>query len=65
MAELRPARTRVLMVFPRFNANSFWNFEEACEVKGAKAAAALGLITLAAMLPLSWSFNSSTATPTP
>ena len=46
---------RVLLVFPRFNDNSFWSFKDACEVWGAKCPAPpLGLITLAAMLPAHW-----------
>ena len=46
---------RVLMVFPRFDANSFWCFKEPAELHGAKySAPPLGLITLAAMLPASW-----------
>ena len=45
----------VLMVYPRFNANSFWNCAKTCEVVGAQyPAAPLGLITVAAMLPESW-----------
>jgi radical SAM superfamily enzyme YgiQ (UPF0313 family) len=51
------ARTapRVLLVFPRFNANSFWSFKEPARLRGAKASAPpLGLITLAAMLPAAW-----------
>ena len=45
----------VLMIYPRFSAKSFWNFEEACELVGAKyPAAPLGLITVAALLPSSW-----------
>ena len=48
-------RCHVLMVFPRFNANSFWNYEATCEMTGARyPAAPLGLITVAAMLPTSW-----------
>ncbi|MDB5512866.1 MAG: B12-binding radical protein [Enterovirga sp.] len=47
--------TRVLLVFPRFNPNSFWSFKDACEVWGAKCTAPpLGLITLAALLPQRW-----------
>ena len=43
---------RVLMVYPKFIPNSFWNYTEACELVGAKyPAAPLGLITVAAMLP--------------
>jgi radical SAM superfamily enzyme YgiQ (UPF0313 family) len=45
----------VLMVFPRFNPNSFWSLAPACEVWGARCPAPpLGLITLAAMLPPAW-----------
>jgi radical SAM superfamily enzyme YgiQ (UPF0313 family) len=54
----RPPRSNscnVLMVYPRFMADSFWNFSEACELVGAKyPAIPLGLITVAAMLPKSW-----------
>jgi radical SAM superfamily enzyme YgiQ (UPF0313 family) len=50
-----PAQTRVLLVFPRFTADSFWSFKEACEIWGAKCTAPpLGLITLAALLPETW-----------
>src|SRR5216684_4138565 len=46
---------RVLMVYPKFIPNSFWNYTEACELVGAKyPAAPLGLITVAAMLPNDW-----------
>ncbi|WP_342166734.1 B12-binding domain-containing radical SAM protein [Methylobacterium sp. SD21] len=46
---------RVLLVFPKFYENSMWNFKEAMEIQGARAAAPpLGLITLAAMLPEAW-----------
>ena len=46
---------RVLLVFPRFNPNSFWSFKDACEIWGAKCTAPpLGLITLAALLPQTW-----------
>ncbi len=46
---------KVLMVFPLFNANSFWNYTEACDLAGAHyPAAPLGLITVAALLPKSW-----------
>ena len=49
------APCNVLMVFPRFNANSFWNYQATCEMVGAKyPAAPLGLITVAAMLPPEW-----------
>ena len=43
---------RVLMLYPKFVPNSFWNYTEACKLVGAKyPAAPLGLITVAAMLP--------------
>ena len=46
---------RVLMVYPRFSAATFWNFSVACELVGARyPAAPLGLITVAAMLPPHW-----------
>ena len=45
----------VLLVYPRFAADTFWNFAETCALFGAKyPAAPLGLITVAAMLPPSW-----------
>lgn len=48
-------RTRVLMVHPRFNPGSFWNYSRTCELVGAKyPAPPLGLITVAAMLPPEW-----------
>ncbi len=48
--------TRVLLVFPRFGASSFWALRDVCAVWGAKCPAPpLGLITVAALLPSSWS----------
>lgn len=45
----------ILLVYPRFAADTFWNFAETCALFGAKyPAAPLGLITVAAMLPPSW-----------
>src|SRR6204780_3219043 len=45
----------VLMIYPRFTSESFWNFSEACELVGARyPAIPLGLITVAALLPKSW-----------
>jgi len=50
-----PSSCRVLLVAPRFSGQSFWNFEAACEVYGARfPAPPLGLITVAALLPSSW-----------
>ncbi|GLS44183.1 radical SAM superfamily enzyme YgiQ (UPF0313 family) [Methylobacterium brachythecii] len=49
------AATRVLLVSPKLNPNSFWGFEAASALRGAKCLAPpLGLITLAAMLPSHW-----------
>ena len=45
----------VLLIYPRFNGPSFWNYTIICEMMGARyPAAPLGLITVAAMLPPSW-----------
>ncbi len=46
---------RVLLVFPRFFADTFWSFRVTCEVVGVRhPAPPLGLITVAAMLPSTW-----------
>ncbi|WP_119632043.1 B12-binding domain-containing radical SAM protein [Methylocaldum marinum] len=45
----------VLLIYPRFRSESFWNYPEACELVGARyPAAPLGLITVAALLPREW-----------
>ena len=45
----------VLMIYPRFTADSFWNYRAACDLVGARyPAPPLGLITIAALLPKSW-----------
>jgi radical SAM superfamily enzyme YgiQ (UPF0313 family) len=50
-----PSTCNVLLVAPRFSGQSFWNFEAACEVYGARfPAPPLGLITVAALLPPTW-----------
>ena len=49
------SQPRVLMIFPKFNPNSFWNFTEACRLYGARCVAPpLGLLTVAALLPRHW-----------
>lgn len=49
------AQTRVLLVFPRFNQNSFWSLRAACDIYGVRCPAPpLGLITVAALLPSGW-----------
>ena len=46
---------RVLLIYPRFVSETFWNFAEACELMDARyPAAPLGLITVAALLPPHW-----------
>jgi radical SAM superfamily enzyme YgiQ (UPF0313 family) len=48
----------VLLVYPRFVGDSFFNFRAACEAIGRRCAAApLGLITVAALLPPEWSLR--------
>jgi radical SAM superfamily enzyme YgiQ (UPF0313 family) len=45
----------VLMIYPKFSSNSFWNYAATCDLAGAKyPAAPLGLITVAALLPPGW-----------
>src|SRR5260370_31852135 len=47
--------TRCLLVSPRFSEFSYWNYREVCELFGARyAAAPLGLVTVAALLPQEW-----------
>ncbi|WP_029058704.1 B12-binding domain-containing radical SAM protein [Stappia stellulata] len=50
------ASVNVLLLYPQFQAGSFWNYKATCELVGAKyPAPPLGLITVAAMLPDHWS----------
>jgi radical SAM superfamily enzyme YgiQ (UPF0313 family) len=50
-----PRRCNVLLLYPLFVADSFWSFAESCNLMGVRRPAApLGLITVAAMLPSSW-----------
>jgi radical SAM superfamily enzyme YgiQ (UPF0313 family) len=47
--------TRALLVYPEFRSSSFWNYQETCELVGARyPAAPLGLCTVAALLPSDW-----------
>ena len=47
-----------LLIYPSFDANTFWNFKRTSEVFGAKyPASPLGLITVAALLPRTWSIR--------
>jgi radical SAM superfamily enzyme YgiQ (UPF0313 family) len=48
----------VLMVFPRFNPNSFWDLQPVCDIWGARCPAPpLGLMTVAALLPRQWTIR--------
>lgn len=48
----------VLMVYPRFGDDSFWNYSITAELLGARyPTIPLGLITLAALLPENWSIR--------
>src|SRR2546425_7197501 len=54
----RSTTCNVLMVYPRSNTSSFWNYKATWELVGAKSPAApLGMITVAAMLPKSWTIR--------
>ncbi|HEX9155130.1 MAG TPA: radical SAM protein, partial [Nitrospira sp.] len=45
----------MLLIYPKFASETFWNFAEACELMGARyPAAPLGLMTVAALLPSQW-----------
>jgi radical SAM superfamily enzyme YgiQ (UPF0313 family) len=47
-----------LLIYPRFEADTFWSFRRTSEVFGAKhPASPLGLITVAALLPKAWSIR--------
>jgi hypothetical protein len=46
---------KVLMIFPRFCAESFWNYVDTCKLLNVRyPAAPLGLMTVAALLPAHW-----------
>jgi len=53
-----PMGPNVLLIFPRFNQNSFWSLRAACEIYGVRCPAPpLGLITVAALLPRDWNLR--------
>jgi radical SAM superfamily enzyme YgiQ (UPF0313 family) len=55
---MAPTTPNVLMVFPKFNPNSFWNLQPVCDIWGARCPAPpLGLITVAALLPQHWNIR--------
>ena len=50
-----PHHRNILLVYPRFSNDSFWNYRKSCEVVGARyPTIPLGLITVASMLPPHW-----------
>ena len=53
--DLFTAKTKCLLVQPKFSCHSFWNYTDVCKIAGAKyPAPPLGLLTVAALLPASW-----------
>ncbi|MFA5727696.1 MAG: hypothetical protein WC886_08655, partial [Saccharofermentanaceae bacterium] len=58
MKNLFDGATKCLLVQTKFSAFSFWNYQDVCEIVGAKyPAAPLGLLTVAALLPQHWTFK--------
>lgn len=58
MKDLFNSVTKCLIVQTRFSAYSFWNYQEVCDIVGAKyPATPLGLLTVAALLPQHWVFK--------
>ncbi len=50
--------SNVLMIFPRFNQDSFWSLQAVCDIRGARTPAPpLGMLTLAALLPDHWNIR--------
>jgi radical SAM superfamily enzyme YgiQ (UPF0313 family) len=49
------AKTKCLLIQPKFSSHSFWNYTDVCKIAGARyPAPPLGLLTVAALLPASW-----------
>jgi radical SAM superfamily enzyme YgiQ (UPF0313 family) len=47
-----------LIIQSKFSSYSFWNYQEVCDIVGAKyPAAPLGLLTVAALMPQHWTFK--------
>jgi len=58
LKDLFSGSTKCLLVQTKFSAFSFWNYQDVCDIVGAKyPAAPLGLLTVAALLPQHWSFR--------
>jgi radical SAM superfamily enzyme YgiQ (UPF0313 family) len=58
MKDLNGEHTKCLLVQTKFSGFSFWNYQEVCDMVGAKyPASSLGLLTVAALLPQHWIFR--------
>ncbi len=58
MKDLHGGHTKCLLVQTKFSTFSFWNYQEVCNIVGAKyPAAPLGLMTVAALFPQQWIFR--------
>ena len=58
MQDLYSGQTNCLLVQTKFSGFSFWNYQEVCNLAGAKyPATPLGLLTVAALLPQHWTFR--------
>ncbi len=58
MKDLLNNATKCLLVQTKFSAFSFWNYQDVCQIVGAKyPAAPLGLLTVAALFPQHWTFR--------
>ncbi len=58
MRDLFTGPTKCLLVQTKFSAFSFWNYQDVCDIVGARyPAAPLGLLTVAALLPQQWTFR--------
>ncbi len=58
MKDLFSEHTKCLLVQTKFSGFSFWNYQDVCDIVGAKyPAAPLGLMTVAALFPQHWIFR--------
>jgi len=58
LKDLFSGSTKCLLVQTKFSAFSFWNYQDVCDIVGAKyPAAPLGLLTVAALFPQHWIFR--------
>ncbi len=58
MSDLYEGSTKCLLVQTKFSTFSFWNYQDVCDIVGARyPAAPLGLLTVAGLLPQHWTFR--------